>query len=181
MSVCVVSFSSRKDGNCSKISEYICSTLPDVKQYNFSNFTISPCGKCNYQCFLSGDKCPYYDDIERELLDSITHSELTYFIVPNYCDYPCSNFFIFNERSVCYFQNNPKLLNDYLQAPKKFIVVSNSDTNNFVTAFSYQVLDEPKTLLLSAKKYNKNSIDGDLLTSEQAVAKLQHFLAEHNT
>ena len=39
----------------------------------------------------------------------ITDSDLSYFIVPNYCDYPCANFFIFNERSQCFFQHHPEL------------------------------------------------------------------------
>lgn len=35
---------------------------------------------------------------------------MVYFSLPNYCNYPCANFFIFNERSQCYFQRQPKLL-----------------------------------------------------------------------
>ena len=178
MSVCIVSFSSRKTGNCSQIGELIRSLLPDAKFYDFSGFTINSCGDCGYQCFNGGSNCPYFADKEFEILDAITNSTVTYFIVPNYCDFPCSNFFIFNERSLCYFQNNAKLLDAYLQVPKKFIVISNSNLENFKTAFAYHTNDQPQILCLSAKKYGKVSIDGNLLTSKQAVDDLTKFITE---
>ena len=176
MSVCVVSFSSRKNGNCSKIGKFISTMIPEVKHYDFSDFSLSACGQCNCQCFNDGSNCPFAADKEREILDAITNSAITYFIVPNYCDFPCSNFFVFNERSLCYFQNNEKLLNRYLQVPKKFIVVSNTNKENFKAAFAYHCNDEPEILFLSAKKYGKTSIDGNLLTSEQVIADLKNFM-----
>ena len=178
MSVCIVSFSSRKNGNCSQIGDFLRLHLPDAKLFDFANFTIKACGNCAYSCFDGGSNCPLYADKECEILDAITSSTATYFIVPNYCDYPCSNFFVFNERSLCYFQNNEKLLATYLQVPKKFIVVSNGNVENFKTAFSYHTNEEPKLLCLSAKKYGKVSIDGNILTSKQAVNDLMKFVTE---
>ena len=176
MSVCIVSFSSRKNGNCSQIGEFIRSQIVDAKLYDFSTFTISPCGECVYQCFRSGSNCPFFDDKEYEMLDAITNSEITYFIVPNYCDFPCSNFFIFNERSLCYFQNYEELLKKYLQVSKKFLVVSNSNYENFKTAFSYHTDKKPDILCLSANSYGKSSVDGNLLSSKQAVDDLRSFI-----
>lgn len=176
MSVCIVSFSSRKNGNCSQIGEFISTHFSNVKFYDFADFTLNACGYCSYQCFNGGSNCPFFVDKEREILDTITNSTITYFIVPNYCDFPCSNFFIFNERSLCYFQNNEKLLDTYLQVPKKFIVISNSNLENFKTAFAYHTNDEPDILCLSAKKYGKVSIEGNLLTSKQAVDDLRNFV-----
>ena len=178
MNVCIVSFSSRKNGNCAQIGEFVKSLFPNAKLYDFANFTINACGNCDYQCFNGGSHCPYFADKECEILDAITNSALTYFIVPNYCDFPCSNFFVFNERSLCYFQNNEKQLTAYLQSPKKFIVVSNSNLENFKTAFAYHTNDEPQILCVSAKKYGKSSVDGDVLTSKQAVADLKKFITE---
>lgn len=178
MSVCIVSFSSRKNGNCSQIGKFIETHLSNVKFYDFADFTINACGRCSYQCFNGGSNCPFFADKECEILDAITNSTVTYFIVPNYCDFPCSNFFVFNERSLCYFQNNEKLLNTYLQVPKKFIVVSNSNLENFKTAFAYHTNDEPDVLCLSAKKHGKVSIEGNLLTSKQAVEDLRKFVIE---
>lgn len=176
MSICVVSFSSRKGGNCSKISEFICARLPGAKRYDFSEFEIHPCGNCSYECFGGGNRCPWIGDKEYELLDAVTKSELTYFILPNYCDYPCANFYIFNERSQCYFQKRPDLLKAYERAPKKTIVVSNTNEENFRAALAYHSENDPEILFLPAKKYGKVSIAGDLLTSEQAAADLEKFL-----
>ena len=178
MSVCIVSFSSRKNGNCAQIGEFIGALIPSAKLYAFSDFQISACGNCSYQCFGGGEKCPFIADKERKILDAVTNSTFTYFVVPSYCDFPCANFFVFNERSLCYFQNNEKLLTAYLQVPKKFVVVTNGSVKNFKTAFSYHTDVEPQILCLSAKKYEKNSIDGNLLTSERAMDDLRKFIIE---
>lgn len=179
MSVCIVSFSSRKSGNCAQISDLICSIYPDAKRFDFSDFTITGCGNCSYQCFEGADKCPHAHDKEREILDAITNSQLTFFVVPNYCDYPCSNYFVFNERSLCYFQGNESLLKKYLCAPKKFIVVSNSNKDNFGLAFCYQSIDVPEILYLSSNEYGKKSIDADLLSSDTVVEKLKQFILKN--
>ena len=84
--------------------------------------------------------------MECEILDAIVQSEMTYFILPNYSDYPCSNYFVFNERSQCYFQGKPKLLDDYLKVPKRSIVVSNTNTENFSKALAYQTEQTPDIL-----------------------------------
>ena len=178
MGICVLSFSSREDGNCARIGEMIASLLPDAKLYRFSDFSIRPCGHCRYECFEEGDRCPWIGDKEAELLDAITGSELTYFIMPNYCDYPCANFFIFNERSLCYFQKNEARLEAYERVRKKAVVVSNSGREHFEAALRYHVSGEPEILFLSPKEYGKNSIRGDLLTSEGAVRALTRFVLE---
>lgn len=178
MNVCIVSFSSRKSGNCAKISDVVASMYPGAKRYNFSQFKISGCGECKYQCFERGDKCPHARDKERELLNTLTNSDLAIFIVPNYCDYPCSNYFAFNERSICYFQNNDDLLTKYLQTPKKFIVVSNTKSENFQRVFSYQTVDVPEIMFLSAYEYGKTSTDGDIVSASEAVDELKNFLLD---
>ena len=176
MSICVISFSSRKDGNCARISDWICSQFPDAIRYSFSDFMIHPCGNCNYECFGRGELCPWIHDKEYELLETISKSTLTYFILPNYCDYPCANFFIFNERSLCYFQNDGDLLDVYERVPKKAVVVSNTNEENFKIALGYHSSNKPQVLFLSAKAYGKASIAGDLLTSDRAVSVLKAFV-----
>ena len=111
------------------------------------------------------------------MYDKITLSDLTYFIVPNYCDYPNANYFIFNERSQCYFQHHEQLLDRYLSVKKRFIVVSNTQTQNFITALSYQISEgeSPDILFLSAKAYQKISVDGDLMTSPEAKNAVEMF------
>lgn len=174
--VCILSFSSRKDGNCARISKKIDSLLPKTKIYRFSDFKLQPCGNCSYECFQSRETCPWMKDMECEILDAVVTSRLTYFVIPNYGDYPCANFFIFNERSQCYFQNRPKLWKIYEQVPKKFIVVSNTNRENFITALADHTTGTPDILFLSAKNYGKISLAGDLMDSEEAVAELQRFV-----
>ena len=132
--------------------------------------------ECGYECFTDRSKCPYYSDMEYRLLDAVTNSDLTYFILPNYCDYPCANYFVFNERSQCYFQGHPELLEAYEKVPKRAIVVSNTNEDNFKTALAYQSYKEPDILFLSAKEYGKDSIRGDLLTSEEALKNIRQFI-----
>ena len=109
-------------------------------------------------------------------MDAVTHSDLTFFIIPNYCDYPCSNYFIFNERSQCYFQGHPELLERYENVPKCAVVVSNTNEENFIHALAYQSYENMKSLFLSAKKYGKVSINGDLLTDERVRNDVTDFV-----
>lgn len=178
MRLCVVSFSSRKGGNCQSIARKILEFSPEAEYtfFDFSEFHITGCGACRLECFQDRMACPYIGDREFEMLDRICSSDRCYFIVPNYCDYPCANFFLFNERSQCYFQNHPELLTRYEQVPKKFLVVSNTGKEQFAAAFSQHTDKEPDILFLSAKSYGKVSIDGDLMSSPQAVADVRDFL-----
>lgn len=108
-------------------------------------------------------------------MDAVTNATEAIFVVPNYCDYPNANFFAFNERSQCYFQGRPDLLDRYLAVPKKFIVVSNTGQANFREAFTQHTDQEPQILFLSAKQYEKVSIRGDLLPSEPVETALRAF------
>ena len=175
----IISFCSRKFGNCEQIADFIYkhfNNRTNVSVYKFSDFSIEPCGKCNYECFGNNTACPYFNDMEYTLLDQICGSDMVYFVLPNYCDYPCANFFIFNERSQCYFQNHAERLERYLQVPKKFIVVSNSKAESFTEAFQQHTDAEPRILYLSSKAYGKRSITGDILTAAQAQRDLKLFL-----
>lgn len=172
----IVSFSSRKCGNCCKIGNYLENLIPDSQVFSFADFTIRPCGDCGYECFKNREACPYFQDAEYRLMDAITNATEAVFVVPNYCDYPNANFFAFNERSQCYFQGRLDLLERYLSVPKKFIVVSNTGKANFREAFTQHTDQEPHILFLSAKQYGKVSIRGDLLPSEPVEAALRAFL-----
>ena len=178
MKTIIVSFSSRTDGNCEKIGSFIKDNIKDSILYSFSKFSIHGCGDCNYECFKNGEMCPYADDMECDILDSIIHSDVTYFILPNYSDYPCANYFVFNERSQFFFQGKSDLLNAYRRVPKRSIVVSNTSEENFIKALSYQTDQNPDILFLSARKYGKSSIQGDLLTSEIVVSEIVEFIGK---
>ncbi len=181
MKTTIVSFSGREKGNCHSISQLIADSCQtnEVKLFFFSDLTVQPCGKCELECFGQESKCPYQEDGIFEIYEQITSSDLAYFVIPNYCDYPNANYFLFNERSQCYFQHHQELLDQYLAVPKKFVVVSNTGQENFTQAFRYQIAEEktPDVLFLSAKKYHKISIAGDLMTSEEARRDVKDFCA----
>ena len=175
----IVSFSGRNNGNCEQVATHICNTIEkrtNVLVYKFSEFRITSCGYCDYECFHKVSVCPHIGDMEKELLSKISRSDMVYFIVPNYCDHPCANFYLFNERSLCYFQNEPELLEQYLRVTKKFIAISNSQPESFRIAFEQQTDKEPEILYLSAKDYGKRSIDGNIMESSVARADLDAFL-----
>ena len=175
MSCCILSFSSRKNGNCEQIGTYLQSMMPDAKFYRFSDFSVVPCGNCQYECKEVSGGC-VHQDMEMTLLEAIVESDHTYFIVPNYCDYPCANFFIFNERSLCYFRADPNRLDRYEAVPKKTIVISNTNEVNFVTALQYHGIKEKDILFLSSHAYNKDSMSNDLLDVMQVKEKIWEFV-----
>lgn len=182
MNICILNFSGRENGNCKRISDFVAENFNGEKiiQYNFGQMNLTACGKCNYECFKSRKDCPYFSDGIYEIYDCITNADLAFFIIPNYCDYPCANYFIFNERSQCYFQGREDLLNKYLQVKKKFIVTSNTNRANFLKVFEYQREEsvEPEILFLSAKSYGKNSLDGNITDSKKAVSDIGKFIKE---
>lgn len=180
MHSCIVSFSGRRAGNCSAIAQVLLKAMSgqgEVKYYDFSALRLTHCGQCGYECFRDRALCPYFSDPAFEIYDAVVHSATSYYIVPNYCDYPCANFFIFNERSQCYFQHCPELLEQYERAPKKFIVVSNTGRDNFMAAFRYHTGDTPpKALFLGARSFGKVSIDGDLMDVPEARKAVLRFM-----
>ena len=162
----VVNFSGRVNGNCGQIAQVIQGRADDVKIVHFEG---TCCGGCDYTC-LRGGFCPKKDGVA-ELYQRIVESELTVFVVPNYCGYPCANFFAFNERGCGYFGGREDRLRAYLAAKKKFIAVSNSNADHFKEAFRYHVPEgeEPDVLCLSTKKFGCNSLDGNLMEQEVAA------------
>ena len=182
MQITVINFSGRADGNCHNISKMIRASYPDLSMqvFGFCDLEITPCGKCRYECFTKRELCPYFDEQEYAVCEAVTQSDAAIFIVPNYCDYPCANFFLFNERSQCYFQGREDLLERYLQVKKLFIVVSNTGKENFISAFRYHVAEdtEPDILFMSSKKYGKSSIAGDLMEAEDARKSLKEYLKD---
>lgn len=177
--ICLISFSGRPNGNCGRTAGMLRQHYGERSVlYDFSTFTITPCGRCGCECFQARENCPYFNDPEYTVCDAAANSSLACFIVPNYCDYPCANFFAFNERSQCYFQGRPALLEQYLSVKKKFIVISNTGRDNFTAAFRCHIAEdaEPDVLFLSAKRFHKTSIRGDLMDAPEARAAVLRFM-----
>lgn len=175
MSTCILSFSSRPNGNCAAIAQFLGTLHSNAIVSDVFDSSIAACGNCNYECFHD-QHCPHLHDPIYKIYETILQSDLTYFIVPNYCDYPCANFFLFQERGQSFFQKNAKQEHRYLTIPKKFIVISNTNQTNFENLFTAHTTDElPELLFLRAKAYQKSSIAGNLLSSAQAREDIQAF------
>ncbi len=175
--IVVVNFSSRKDGNCYRISGVIKKHYKEkkVKIFNFYENTYVSCGHCNYECFKK--RCIVNDGIN-EIFKSIVQSEETIFVLPNYLDYPNSNYFLFTERSLGFFNGNKELQNRYLEIEKKFIIISNSCHINFRNALLNHVKEgvKPEILYFNAKKFNQNPLDGALMSDIEAENLVHDFL-----
>lgn len=174
--VTILSFSARKNGNCAKIAKYISNQYmqTNVSIYTIDSEIIPPCGKCDYECLKTDKLCPQLTVQQTKIMDAICKSSLVYFVVPNYCGYPCANYFAFNERSVGYFNMNSARMEAYMSVPKRFIIVSNAE--GFEDAMAQQANGIPEILYLKSKTYEKESIAGDLLDSKDAIADLDAFL-----
>ena len=176
-SVTILLFSPRNHGNCANIGKFI-SKYHD-HQATIIHITcelISTCGNCNYECLTPGMKCPAVTEEYETMMETITASDLVYFVVPNYCGYPNANYFAFNERSVGYFAMDRQKMKEYINIPKKFIVVSN--TEGFEKPMQQQTNSEPEILYLKSGKYKKRSTAGDILDSEEAQKDLLEFLSK---
>ena len=176
MSILVLNFSGRENGNCENIAKVIQEELKNVEVINFNQINIFPCSNCNYECFKNKNECPYIIDDAIELYEKITNSNLVYYIIPNYCGFPNSNYFIFNERGCSYFNGDKELMNKFFNINKKIIVVSNSNQEGFKNILKSNVKDESNILFLSTRKYNQNSIDGTLMNIELAKQELIQFI-----
>ena len=176
--VTLLRFSHRQAGNCAAIVAHIRASLPAsaVSEFIMDGETCRPCQGCDYQCLRGEGECPHQNGPYFDAMNAIMSSELVYFILPNYCGFPCASYFAFNERSVGFFHGDETILESYLAVPKRFIIVSNTESQAFADAMQQQVSDEPEILYQKSSNYGKKSICGDILTSEQARTDLDYFL-----
>jgi len=179
--IALIRFSSRNSGNCKaiteKINDYYQSEM--VLEFTVDAGNIVPCSNCDYECLTPGKLCPLLTDDQKKIMDSICGADLAYFIVPNYCGYPCANYFAFNERSVGYFSGDRELMQKYRSVTKRFIIVSNTEGESFTNAMKQQIIGEPEMLYLKTGKYKKRSTAGDIMESDEAQADLRAFLDLH--
>jgi len=174
-SIIVLNFSPRSSGNCQNISQFIAGYFNHSNVRLFS-VVMEPCSGCDYECLRKGAECPKCSENQSNLMDAIASASEVYYVVPNFCGYPCANYFAFNERSVGYFNGDRKKLQEYMAVKKRFVIVSNTESESFVKAMSQQVQGEPEMLYMKTSKYKKVSIAGDILESEEARADLEEFL-----
>ena len=177
--IALIRFSSRERGNCAAISTHIAKfyAAHTVSKYIISEKVVEPCNHCNYECMTPGKSCPNLNAEQLQFMYAICSADLVYFIIPNYCGYPCANYFVFNERTVGYFNMDRALRQKYMEVPKRFIVISNTEGRNFEDTLKQQVIRAPEILYMKTGKYHKRSTDGDMMESTEAKADLDAFLA----
>ena len=148
--VVILNFSPRIDGNCGKISDFLFDfhNRTNVSAYHID---FTPCRGCNYECLTPGAVCPLVDQQQKEVMQAA-------------------------ERKVGFFNGDRALTQKYMSIEKKFIVVSNTEGDNFRNALQQQTSAEPEILYLKTGKYKKRSTAGDILDSQEAVADLTAFL-----
>ena len=176
--ITLLRFSHRQAGNCAAIAAYIRASLPAgmVSEFVMDGESCKPCQGCDYQCLRGEGECPHQDGAYFDALNAIMSSDLVYFVLPNYCGFPCASYFAFNERSVGFFHGDKAILESYLAVPKRFIIVSNTKSPFFTEAMQQQTAVEPEILYVKSSDYEKKSICGDILTSEQARTDLDTFV-----
>lgn len=77
-----------------------------------------------------------------------------------------------------YFNGDREKLKAYMQSDKRFIVVSNSETEIFRQAMSQQTNEPLRTLYMKTSKYSRQSIAGNMMDFEEAQKDLLKFLRE---
>lgn len=176
--IVLIRFSSRMSGNCAAISNQIEAFYANdtVSTYVMDANAVQACSNCNYECLTPGATCPNLSDHQRTAMDAICNADLVYYMIPNYCGYPCANYFVFNEKCVGYYNGDRALMQKYLSVPKRFIVVSNTEGANFENAIRQQFNGELDILYMKTGKYGKRSTACDILESEAAQADLNAFL-----
>lgn len=176
MGTLILNFSGRRDGNCYSLARLVRELTGEGQVVDFCGLDPQPCGKCGYECFRGGE-CPMAEDGLPGLYEKIAGAEEVVFLVPDYCGYPCANFFIFNERGCSYFAGRQDRLDRFLCIPKRFVVVSGSESGAFRDAFRYLIAEgEPRVLYLSARKYGRDSLAGDLVRVPAVAEAVREFL-----
>ena len=180
--IVVLQFSSRPNGNCSHIASYLENyyKTETVQIFTIDNNVVSNCGNCNYECLKPDVSCPNISSNQKAIMNAIIQADKAFFIIPNYCGYPCANYFAFNEHSVGYFNLDRNKQAAYTTVAKHFIFISNTEGNNFEAAVQQHVNGRPDVLYLKTRKYQIDSISGNLMKSEQAQSDLNDYLKSLN-
>ena len=177
--IVILQFSARPTGNSSAISNRIKDyyTTENVQIFTIDNNIITSCGNCDYECLRPESVCPNVTSQQTRIMDTTIQADKVFFVIPNYCGFPCANYYAFNERMVGYFNLDRSKQSRYISVEKHFIIISNTEGSNFEKAVQQHVSEKPDILYLKTRQYQVNSISGDLMKSESAQKDLQNYLA----
>ena len=180
--VSIINFSGHHKGNGENISlymsEYMKKKKIDVEDIGFSDIDAHGCGICEYECFTKDRHCPYMEDGIVHIYKTIASSDFCFFIIPNYSDVPCSNYFIFRERSQCVVDNN--LWQQYAKTKKHFIVISSTSRDYFISLLKNEIIDQELNItFFNSNDVGSKTISGDFLEYTYFLHLLDQILNKY--
>ncbi len=180
MKTTIINFSTRDNGNCFHIAD-VCQdklTAAEVQRFDFGSISLYQCGKCDYECLGTAGSCIYDNEDDcNAIYEAVADAGQSVFIIPNYCGYPNSNYFMFCERACGYYRLAKENRGRYLSAKKKFIVVTNSNLDNFRETLKLQNADGAADILfLESRLFKKNPANGDLMEDAAAKELVENFI-----
>jgi multimeric flavodoxin WrbA len=186
ITISIISFSGRvQKGNCYEISLYLKKKLmnefTDVHIFFLSESNIHNCSHCEYECFSEAGNCPYDLDDIKKIYNQIQKSDMSFFVIPIFSGFPCSNFFIFNERSQCFFSSN-RQYDEYLKIPQKYIIIGNTGFSNAKNIICYDSIKKDNLnqnfLNICSKEVDEKSIKGNLIEYKSISDKIDIWLKQ---
>ena len=176
--IVLIRFSSRNNGNCVAITKYIQNyyAAENVSSYIMDANTVQACSNCDYECLTPDKSCPNISRLQSVAMDAICNADVVYYMIPNYCGYPCANYYAYNEKSVGYFNGDRALMRKYTEVPKRFIIISNTEGANFENLINQQGRGLSDIIYLKTSQYGKRSTAGDIMESDAAQSDVGAFL-----
>ncbi|MDU1348758.1 flavodoxin family protein [Clostridium butanoliproducens] len=184
MRALLLSFSGRKDpGNCIKILEFIkreiAAKYMDSFLLNITELKISPCLRCNYECFNKDLGCMINDDVEY-VYKEILSSDILIMCVPVYSSAPPSIYFSLRERGQSFFKTD-ELFMKYANVKKLYIIIGKKISGGMETIEILLNDDKNATdddvLLLESNEFGQKSIEGNLINCDEVKNRVRDFLS----
>jgi multimeric flavodoxin WrbA len=145
---------------------------------NLSDFSISCCNRCQYECFNTPKSCPLPDDL-RTVYEKLTLSDGLLCAVPTYGGHANGLYRAFMERMQ---MMNPEFQQKhFIKKLKGLIIIGNLRAGGdralqeVTSDFSAQ-LPKPEFLLLSAGEFGRRALDGDLTESSAVKSRLDSLI-----
>lgn len=182
MKVLGIVFSSRKQGNCTRSVEYCLNEIRhngyEAEIINIFDYDVQGCGDCDYYCFKCTTCCK--EDDVAELYRRCFAADKIIFAIPTFCGHLASSYFKFWERSQSIFEDDTKY-EDYFLKKINLIVIGNLSSGGDMALHEalYSFTNRefyPEVILLSSRDYNKSSIKGDLVESDEVKNRLRFFI-----
>ncbi len=180
MRICIINYSSRTNGNCTAITQFIVSVLNkeypscQISVVGFPDIEVHHCGECNYECFGVG--CPNKNDAIQIMYDEVVSSDLLLSVIPIYGGLPCSNYFAFSERAQGALTDDG--FNKIDSIKNKYIVVGNTgeEVTKAIIKATDLLFSEKDILFVKSHTVGERSIRGNLMEYECFRGSISSFV-----